>query len=644
MIIRHLCRHCVGAYMISPHGTTRLNTASHGYVNDIRVLLNSDATKAQVTHALKEALESASEEDIVFFYFSGHGTREEADPLFREIEPDHALESLVCFDSVLAEGTAIQYNLLCDKELHYLLSAFGKPGTHLVLMFDCCHAGGVTRNQSVSGLNSEILERRYLPQERMLRMAPMRNWDDFMFAETLPRYEVETHGWLRAVPQQRHLTLSACQNDESAFEVNGQGVFTRNVLDILRRTQGALTYYDLHSRVRLFTQHQFRQTPEIYATQGHENDLFRTFLDRPALHRPLGGTCYANKNGKWAIDLGAIHGITPYCGPVEIDIDGELTQAQITEVSAHESTIVLTEERASLHPGHTYTAYLRASGSAGTAFYFDNKTASLREAADSWLNAHRAPFIVTQQMLQAAYVVNAEADVYRICKHEDALRPVTEVPKSDPAPSERILQYMRHIAQWEYIRTLCNPDFVASACPVNIEVTRIHPDGSKEAIAFKGDTVEFDYDRTSTGTYSGKVKVRITNSGGVKYYCALLYLSNQFQVFSLPVDGKVSGLNPGEVGWVYHGRELVLDLEKHVTEFQFPHSIFYLKLLACPDPFSIEHLEQSPLPAPTRRMHRGKESVKRNEITTRGEQAAGGVEWFARTLCIKVRNPHFISS
>src|SRR4030095_3227573 len=251
-----------------------LSNESSSFTLNIHTLQNGEVTKDALTTALQNALTNATTNDVVFFFFSGHGTRETADEIFSDLEQDNALESLVCYDSIRKENEIILYNLLSDKELHYLISQYGKEGTHIILTFDCCHSGGITRN-AIPGKEEKCFERRYIPFERENFIAPAREWSRFIFGDRLTRVAIAKTGWLQNVKQKPHITLAACQNDESAYEFSGKGIFTANLIDVLRRSKGSVSYYDLQSRARLFTQNQFRQTPEVYAIRDHEDDLLR---------------------------------------------------------------------------------------------------------------------------------------------------------------------------------------------------------------------------------------------------------------------------------------------------------------------------------------------------------------------------------
>ncbi len=626
-----------------------LDTESSSFQLNVQILQNNEVTKSALVSSLQNALTQASATDVVFFFYSGHGTREFLDPIFATIEQDNALESLVCYDSIVDNGGNVIYNLLSDKELHYIISQYGKEGTHIIIVFDCCHSGGMTRN-GLSEKDGACLERRYVPGQRESFILPMRTWDKYLFGNLISKEDVTHTGWLKLVPQLPHVTLSACQNDESAYEQSGHGIFTSNLIDVLRRSNGSLSYYDLQSRTRLFTQNQFRQTPEIYTIRNHEDDLLRIFLDKTTPASSLGCALYYKTNTGWVIDLGAIHGITTYSGPVEIQVNQKNYSLPILEVFPYYSRVELPAGLESLLiPEQAYTANVKNHFSGNTQFFIESNqdeidfAAILKLQVEKWVLNQGSPFSITGIRNQSAYVIRKASDKILICQNDNYTRPATSVSVNDPDVIARTIQFMRHIAQWEYIRSWCNSQFNGNEYPVRMNFYLILSDLTRQELTTKGDILELKYLRSSSGEWTGKLKVSITNQSRTKYYCSLLYLSNLFQVYGKMLDDKVVGLSGGETTWVYNGDDIELDLESHIIDFNYEYSVFYLKLLACIDPFQVETLEQGPLPAPSLRQHKGDDTAISRGVKTRSERAENNINWFTRTVCFKVHNPLYSS-
>ncbi len=119
-----------------------------GYAaEDIRIVLNDRATTAGVIERMGWLLDDARGGDTCFFYYSGHGAQV---PTYgADGKVDRINESLVLHDFDWSSGKAFT-----DVQFHELYSQLPYE-LRFVCMFDCCHAGGMTRSaaQRVRGLN-----------------------------------------------------------------------------------------------------------------------------------------------------------------------------------------------------------------------------------------------------------------------------------------------------------------------------------------------------------------------------------------------------------------------------------------------------------------------------------------------------------
>ncbi|MEY2654642.1 MAG: hypothetical protein RLZZ524_1670 [Pseudomonadota bacterium] len=119
-----------------------------GYAaEDIRIVLNDRATTAGVTERMGWLLDDARGGDTCFFYYSGHGAQV---PTYgADGTVDRINESLVLHDFDWSAGKSFS-----DTQFHALYSQLPYD-LRLVCLFDCCHAGGMTRAaaQRVRGLN-----------------------------------------------------------------------------------------------------------------------------------------------------------------------------------------------------------------------------------------------------------------------------------------------------------------------------------------------------------------------------------------------------------------------------------------------------------------------------------------------------------
>ena len=265
---------------------------------DIRVVLNDRATAAGILERLEWLLEGAEDgQDRVLFY-SGHGaqipeygTREEV---------DHLDEGLVPYDFDWTPAKAIS-----DNQFHELYSQLPYQANFLAV-FDCCHAGGMTRDGGprVRGLTppDDIRHRllRWNAREQMWEQRSLepdnpdaRKWKnkglDFvgksgatrrlgrgMALRSLPNVEFD-----QARKDFGHqgpympVILEACQEDELSYEyrhgVTSYGAFTYILTQVFResRRRGAhLTWEQLKRATQeKLRKVQYDQTPVLAGPQ-----------------------------------------------------------------------------------------------------------------------------------------------------------------------------------------------------------------------------------------------------------------------------------------------------------------------------------------------------------------------------------------
>ncbi len=239
-------------------------------------LTNEQATKAEVARQFADHLGQAGPNDVALFYFSGHGTQEYADPVWDE-ETDGLPECLACYYD---EQTMTDF-LLSDKELRYLIGdVYKDTKPHIVTIFDCCHSGDNTRAANVAAVmfaDQQPVEKRVLRSGGKLGF-PTRPWSRFVFANAISYEQVNAQKTAGALPEGIHVQSAACEPNESAMEVAGEGVFTKALIDILDSAAGQITYNDLQSRIRAYLRSIYEQQPRFrVGGGGSKNLLYPTF-------------------------------------------------------------------------------------------------------------------------------------------------------------------------------------------------------------------------------------------------------------------------------------------------------------------------------------------------------------------------------
>jgi uncharacterized caspase-like protein len=116
---------------------------------NVRVLLNEQATKANILAALRQLAEQTKPGDVVFWYYSGHGwVQNDIDGDEALLDPDdHLDEVLVPYDAVpWPRERALEPNptMVVDDEIAVALSKM--QGRRMLVVFDSCHSGTATRS------------------------------------------------------------------------------------------------------------------------------------------------------------------------------------------------------------------------------------------------------------------------------------------------------------------------------------------------------------------------------------------------------------------------------------------------------------------------------------------------------------------
>jgi hypothetical protein len=103
---------------------------------DVVTLQDQAATRSAILAAANRLAATASKDDVVFFYFAGHGSQVRNS---RSDEPDKLDESIVPADSRRGAPD------IRDKELRRIFNAILDRGARLTVMIDACHSGSGAR-------------------------------------------------------------------------------------------------------------------------------------------------------------------------------------------------------------------------------------------------------------------------------------------------------------------------------------------------------------------------------------------------------------------------------------------------------------------------------------------------------------------
>lgn len=612
-------------------------TEKQGKLNpQLLVLENEAATKAAIIAGFREHLAQAGPQDTVLIYFSGHGTQEEADPKIWPYESDGKLECIVNYDGIVKNGDEVSYNLLSDKELRFLLHELAQTQAHLITIFDCCHSGGNTREAKIEDPAINLKSRRYITS-RLTEACPKRDWEQFLFADAIDPKELASQPLAKVIPAGQHVQMGACRSDQLAYEVNGGGVFTSTLLSLLERTEGAITYFDLRSRIRYLIKNEYKQTPQVYVQGAEGSQLFSGFLGQAVTRELNEGNFVYNKTEGWILDLGAMHGISPELSSVQIDDpEGTPFTARVQSVKMSHTRLLVSdpEVMTRLDPTKAYRAAVPGALAQPIRIYLDMEGGE-QSLLKKEMSTFKDRLLLVDSEQDADYVIRVKNDSFVITQPFDVDRPVVHPTENltEKAAAFTII-YLRNIAKWHFVRDLYNPKVrLFEKSPIEIEFFQVKDDLSQEPLAKQGEEIVLPYRKLSTGDWGNLMRVKITNRHSSRIYCSLIYLSETFQIYSSLLGEPVVFLDAGESVWAYGGGDLELDLPAHIKALNWPNSFIWLKFMVSTQEFDPATFDQDPLPMPTESVNRG---IK---LATPGKLNVS--DWTTELVQIRMPNPEY---
>jgi pimeloyl-ACP methyl ester carboxylesterase len=525
----------------------------------LKVLLNQEATRQAIIDGFLNYLSQAAKDDVVLFYYSGHGSQERTPPEFWELEPDRLNETLVCYDSRLADG-----HDLADKEIARLLAHVAANDPQILVVLDCCHSGSGTRMADGFG-------------ETRVRHAPadMRGRPIGSFFVVPPGRRRGSDGTVANEPQPRpkHTLMAACRDDEEAKETSAggmaRGIFSLRLSEALANARAGVTYRDIFKRVNALVRAVVaRQSPLIEVANVSDLDL--PFLEGALQpHKDYFTVSFVPSSG-WMIDGGAVHGIAPPSGaetttlsifPTTLDInDATMLQEQIgeacvTAVLPGSAKIDLHMETGDPDPTLTYRGVITSvplpavrvqiSGDAGAV--------ALARQAFSRAGPNGTPslLIAEDNAGHADLRLLARADGYSIMRAGDERSLRVDVCLVSEASAKQVVERLEHIARWLRLVELKNPSTRLPADAVTLDIFRVSDTGKTDPIdaADSGADLRFSYLESGGELIPPRFKIRLSNNSKRRLYCMLLDLPDSYGVSSGLLAGNGVWLNPDEVAW-----------------------------------------------------------------------------------------------
>jgi hypothetical protein len=598
------------------------------------LLTDAQATKQGIANAITQHLGQAGTDDLVLFYFSGHGAVELAD---ERVWQEKRLQGIVAFTDHADPGKV----MLADKELRFLFTRlYEKTGAHILTIFDCCHAGDNLRAAAAADWTAKQIAVEF----------PVRPWQDFLFHPHFQPADFYQKGIDQVMPPGRYVQLAACAPDEIAKEslIQGRkrGVFTWYLLQSLQQAGSVATYADLIHRVRTQLQFSFTQTPQHDVPRQHADLAQSGFLGKPA--GALARACSLEYNaaaGVYFIDRGYFHHVLKDVTLVKVRHGNTECWGRVSQVSAHTALVAFTAEALAGLPRTALPATLHQVVQRALRLYVHQVDAALQHF-DPLLarlgNKDTSACIQWDSEGAAAeyWIVMRHFGAYIAFKNDPARPLLAPVFWKNADAAETLAAYIRHIAQWHFTLHLSNNGQQNAILPahfIQIQAFQLQ-NGQWAPLAPGADGLQPVLEKQAHGGQA-VLKIRLKNSSTQPLQIAALYLSRRFGCDTLHLLGPSRTLPfaPGEEKWLAQdaGAELPFEMEPEIVHFNTPAYCDFLKIIFANTPLRTDMFELAELPGPLETTPKITDS---EDDTTRGRVPE---DWNTLVMPLVFKNPDF---
>ena len=206
---------------------------------DISVLTDHDATKANIQEGLQGLTIGIEAGDVLYFHFSGHGSN----------VPDQDGDEADGRDEIFCPTDLDWRDPLRDDWMRVLLAEVPE-GVNLTFVSDCCHSGTITR--AISPPDAEFKER-YLPCPRdLFAVESGRQLRGAVRGERRIK-ELAASGDDVQDVDLNEVLITGCRADQTSADafIDGDyhGALTHSLAAALRDSDGQFTYREVHEDV-----------------------------------------------------------------------------------------------------------------------------------------------------------------------------------------------------------------------------------------------------------------------------------------------------------------------------------------------------------------------------------------------------------
>jgi pimeloyl-ACP methyl ester carboxylesterase len=583
------------------------------------VLTDKKATRANIIAGF-DVFAQAKAGDTCVLYFSGHGSHapvplHEGKPMFNET--DGMTESIIAYDSRSAGGSDI-----LDKELGFLIynATFGK-NIHFLCVFDCCHAGGNTRNFAVPA------------RARMAEPAKMPTKIEDVLGFQQGFFTKNNKGFFDPKPENNYIALAAARSNQTAKEVEmpdkqTRGVFTYMLLETLK-TQGAnQTYTNIVERINLNIRNMVAdQNPLVEATMGSDLEE-QPFLGGALQGNNLRPSIGFDKNtNTWQLNQGSINGIAI---AAIVRIKGDARSIKLSEVQT-DTAYIDADFAKNLDKKTIYEAEIIDLGTPKTqiAFTTNSDKKGQKLITDFLKNTPSNFFELTKNMASAEYLINATADfklrLLPFGKQDTMFRSVEGGSNFHSAQAKTFVTNTEKVLLHAKLCKLENPRTTIDTKDIEIAVFKIDETNFKPAdVKANVSSNKMTWAKGQKGVavkdvnapivvqyFDDKVipmfRLNLKNTSGKTYFVGSVVAFGNYELINDHLQNKVMELGKGENVWLEEGTSrtdtLLLPMfrpdEHPAVKFVYPDYITEInvtvKIIISTSPFNIDQYAQDAL-------------------------------------------------
>ncbi len=452
-------------------------------------------------------------------------------------------------------------------------------------------------------------------------------------------------------PQGKHIQLAACASNETAKEdycpedaslekAEMRGYFTFYLLELLKNSNGKITYYDLrsliYSRLSRFSAAR-QQTPQFYTV---EESIFQPFLGG-APQTEITATIHFNTDKKqWEMNRGDIYGIREGA-TVFVALphkNNEVEAATVKEV-AHDCSVLFFdieafETQKEIEEGlkEADKRIRRADIYTASVSKFIQRTVKVACAEPSiaplWANyATKYPVLLENAMIQAVsnvaeadYVLNTEGPQIFLARPQAAARPLVEMisEKSSDAAFETIIKQLIAVSRWEFVRMQASKpeaEHLLDNLSIQFSVGK-NTQNISDLTTIICPIVNYKwFEKEALNFWLDPLQIKIVNNHPTKtLYIGGIWLSEFFGISTTTINEQ-SLATPVERGQKVFAlnENFYINFRKYILTDKWPNFDNYLKIYVSDSPFELTQFQQLPLGYPR------KEATK--DIVLRGGNA-----------------------